>query len=226
MDNRFLQVFASSSILILASYSFVDAQTGNVPAGPRGSTEALIPVRDDVLNRSIIDATGRSVGTIKELVVDKGGRVHYVLAGDAKAAAAGEWLVVPYSALRRADDGDYILELPPDKLASAPRLAKDTLAPLNDDRWNRMAYAYYGQIYPGTLMQSFAQLDANSDGILSREEARHDRNLHANFQAADDNRDGRIDQSEFSAFEVSMGVIPQPINSAPVQSPRDTPPAR
>lgn len=49
--------------------------------------------------------------------------------------------------------------------------------------------------------EGFAQLDANGDGNISREEAQSDPRLAGQWDNLDSNRDGNVDQSEFSALE-------------------------
>lgn len=49
----------------------------------------------------------------------------------------------------------------------------------------------------GQPSAEFKRLDANGDGYLSPEEARKIRGFDKAFREADDNRDGRLDASEF-----------------------------
>ena len=60
----------------------------------------------------------------------------------------------------------------------------------------------------------FTQLDSNSDGQLSRDEAQGDPRLSSQWDNLDANRDGNVDESEFSAFEG---------NAPSQQSPQDRP---
>lgn len=46
----------------------------------------------------------------------------------------------------------------------------------------------------------FEQLDADQNGSISREEAASDQGLASNYDQADQNGNGKIDRSEFSAF--------------------------
>ena len=50
----------------------------------------------------------------------------------------------------------------------------------------------------------FQRLDRNHDGYISKKEAKADRILRKDWKCIDTNRDGRLDRSEFSAFENRM----------------------
>ncbi|WP_255516454.1 hypothetical protein [Luteimonas suaedae] len=52
----------------------------------------------------------------------------------------------------------------------------------------------------GQYRIDFAALDSNSDGHLSRSEARANASLSAEFDATDSNRDGRLSQEELSGW--------------------------
>ena len=47
----------------------------------------------------------------------------------------------------------------------------------------------------------FEEMDRDQDGYISREEAREHERLHDAWDAADTDRDGKVNESEFSAFE-------------------------
>ena len=47
----------------------------------------------------------------------------------------------------------------------------------------------------------FQNLDANHDGQISRDEIKNAPEISNNFSAADVNKDGKLDASEFSALE-------------------------
>lgn len=50
----------------------------------------------------------------------------------------------------------------------------------------------------------FNKLDTNQDGYISQDEAKADTQLSKNWSDADLNKDGKVEESEFSAFEISM----------------------
>lgn len=50
--------------------------------------------------------------------------------------------------------------------------------------------------------EMFKQLDTDQDGYISAEEAQAHGDLTSQWDSVDQNSDGQVDQSEFSAFEV------------------------
>ncbi|HZP12779.1 MAG TPA: hypothetical protein VFB36_10190 [Nevskiaceae bacterium] len=48
----------------------------------------------------------------------------------------------------------------------------------------------------------FGTLDKDHDGMVSKAEARKDKDLKGQFDTLDGNKDGKLDQSEFAQFEV------------------------
>jgi hypothetical protein len=47
----------------------------------------------------------------------------------------------------------------------------------------------------------FTKLDSDKDGMVSKKEASKNKNLTAKWDTLDTNKDGKLDQGEFSAFE-------------------------
>ena len=49
-----------------------------------------------------------------------------------------------------------------------------------------------------SILQQFSRLDANTDGHVTRNEARRDASLSGQFRALDRNRDGKLSPEEFA----------------------------
>ena len=52
-----------------------------------------------------------------------------------------------------------------------------------------------------TTQERFGKMDKNQDGYLNQMEIRQHKRLREEWNAADSDQDGRISESEFSAFE-------------------------
>lgn len=62
----------------------------------------------------------------------------------------------------------------------------------------------YAAEYTSATQEKFNKLDTNQDGYISQDEAKADSHLSQNWNAADPNNNGKINESEFSAFEEEM----------------------
>jgi Ca2+-binding EF-hand superfamily protein len=63
-----------------------------------------------------------------------------------------------------------------------------------------------------TYKETFKKLDTNNDGYISKDEAMADKELSKDWSNADKNRDGKLEESEFSAFEENMRSGEMPMN--------------
>lgn len=52
----------------------------------------------------------------------------------------------------------------------------------------------------------FTKLDADKDGMVSKKEAGKNKDLTAKWETLDTNKDGKLDQAEFAAFEGSSST--------------------
>lgn len=55
-----------------------------------------------------------------------------------------------------------------------------------------------------SAQEKFKNLDTNHDGYVSKEEAMSSKRLSQDWSKADTNKDGKLEESEFSAFEENM----------------------
>ena len=55
---------------------------------------------------------------------------------------------------------------------------------------------------------TFTKLDSDKDGMVSKKEASKNKDLAAKWDTLDSNKDGKLDQGEFAAFE-SGGSVPK-----------------
>lgn len=68
---------------------------------------------------------------------------------------------------------------------------------------------------PGTTQAMFDKLDKNHDGYISQEESKADTDLSMHWTAADKNKDGKLEESEFSAFELDRDIGTTPAQQNP-----------
>lgn len=54
---------------------------------------------------------------------------------------------------------------------------------------------------PGASGDTFTKLDADKDGMVSKKEASRNKDLASKWDTLDSNKDGKLDQGEFAAFE-------------------------
>lgn len=66
------------------------------------------------------------------------------------------------------------------------------------------SFAAVAETSAGTSGPSFKQLDKNTDGYISSEEAKGRESLVAEFSRADRNQDGKVSETEFSAFDTDQ----------------------
>jgi hypothetical protein len=57
-------------------------------------------------------------------------------------------------------------------------------------------------------VKMFEELDVDSDGYISKKEAMAQKSIEKNWKKADKDNDGRLDISEFSAFEAEGAYVP------------------
>ena len=58
---------------------------------------------------------------------------------------------------------------------------------------------------PSASGDVFGKLDADHDGMISKKESSKNKDLTAKWDTLDTNKDGKLDQGEFAAFEASSG---------------------
>lgn len=171
----------------------------------RQSTEQNTPLlyKLSVLSdREVQTPEGEQLGRISELVVDKSGQVKYAVLSHGGTLGIGEKMTaVSWDSLQIAEKGEYyVLNANKEQLANAPTFGEENW-PVNA-QWTPSAASLAGE--SGISQQTtFAELDKDKNGYLSKDEAESADELNAKFDLVDQNRDERIDRSEFSAFEAT-----------------------
>ena len=98
---------------------------------------------DDVVNLQ-----DEKLGTIEDIMLDVGsGRIAYAVLSFGGILGMGDKLfAVPWSAMTLdADRKCFVLDVPKDRLQSAPGFDKDHWPAMADQSWASQVYAYYNQ---------------------------------------------------------------------------------
>lgn len=61
----------------------------------------------------------------------------------------------------------------------------------------------------GASGETFTKLDSDKDGMVSKKEASKNKDLASKWDTLDTNKDGKLDQGEFAAFETGSGSTPK-----------------
>jgi len=77
----------------------------------------------------------------------------------------------------------------------------------------------FGEEVMSSTQATFNKLDTNQDGYLSQDEAKENIELSKAWSDADLNKDGRLEESEFSAFEETMDPAKTEPSKTPMVSP-------
>ena len=101
-----------------------------------------------MLGTKVANSKGESLGEIKEVVIDpRLGTVAYVVVSLGGFLGLGEKLfAVPFSALEfDALNNEYFLEIPRERLRTAPGFDPGHWPTMSDEKWNREVYGFYGR---------------------------------------------------------------------------------
>jgi sporulation protein YlmC with PRC-barrel domain len=119
------------------------------------ATDSALIASNRVEGTEVFDTTGKRVGSIKHLVVDKAsGRVVYTVASFGGILGMGtEEFTIPWNALRYDTRlGGYVTTITPDQLRDSPRFARSADADDDVRFWSDRAreqslYDHYGSPY-------------------------------------------------------------------------------
>ena len=101
-----------------------------------------------MIGTQVANSKGEKLGGIKEVVIDpRLGTVAYVVVSLGGFLGLGEKLfAVPFSALEYdALNNEYFLEIPRERLRSAPGFDPGHWPSMSDEKWNREVYGFYGR---------------------------------------------------------------------------------
>jgi sporulation protein YlmC with PRC-barrel domain len=101
----------------------------------------------ELLGKDIKNREDKDMGDISELALDlRTGRVAYAIVSFGGFLGIGDKLVaVPFQVLQPSGDGKYlVLDVPKEKLETAPRFDKGEWPDMDDENWGRQIHTFYG----------------------------------------------------------------------------------
>ena len=100
---------------------------------------------DNMIGKSVVNAKGDSLGTVKDFVLDDQGRINFAVVSHGGFLGIGATKVlVPYEALSFDGKGHFALNMTKDQLAAAPRFDEHNFTYFSDRTWTDQVYRYYG----------------------------------------------------------------------------------
>jgi sporulation protein YlmC with PRC-barrel domain len=105
------------------------------------------PVKaSSVIGTNVVNQKGDSLGDIKEIVIDpRVGKVAYAVVSFGGFLSMGEKLfAIPFGSFQyNVTKNEYVLDIPKERLESAPGFDPDKWPAMTEEKWNRDVYAFY-----------------------------------------------------------------------------------
>lgn len=116
---------------------------------PMSTTFTNAPVKaSNIMGTRVVNPMGESLGSVKEVVLDpRSGRVAYVVVSFGGFLTMGEKLfAIPFSAFDyNVTKNEYVLDVPKERLETAPGFDSNNWPSMAGERWNRDVYDFYGR---------------------------------------------------------------------------------
>lgn len=200
---------------------------------------------DSLDGTNVVNSAGDTIGEVEAIVRDNtSGRLHALVSvggflgiGDKKVTVPveelefqGDKLLAPVASTeeelksRTAYDDDSFADVPGEEIVEIGGSAGADIAASADLATDAdpVAGADVHAAPEEGAMVGFGTLDVNRDGYLSKDEAAENPTYAQEWDQIDRNSDGRIDESEFSAFEVQgSGELPRDPSSHGIEGSGD-----
>lgn len=180
----------------------LDRSLGQVKPAPAEERRA-----QDLVGTNIVDEAGSVIGEIKGIVRGKEtGVMHALVAAGGILGVGAKEVILPLDRLEPAGSGlTSTLASSAEQLKAQPAYVKSAYESVPDEQ--RVAIGAGGA--PRTAMPvQFGALDKNKDGFIEKDEATGQTVLIEEWSQVDSNRDNRVDQAEFAAFEAAGPMVP------------------
>lgn len=207
-----------------AADSQVAPMSANPSLGQVKPAETMEGMRaEDIVGTRIVDDSGDEIAEVKGIVRGKGtGTLHALVSVGGILGLGGKEVTIPLSAVELS--GSRLispLASTAEQLKAQPAYEASFYEAAPDEQKVKIGAVDAGA-QPGAAQEAaapFGTLDADRDGFLSMEEAKQSKELTDRWDSADRNRDNRLDQAEFAAFETADPMSPADGADAPGQSP-------
>lgn len=187
------------------------AQAPEVDPQPWDDESAEVQARNELMERTVREIQGEGVynpqgekiGSIDAIARNLQDRsVSAVISVGGFLGLGASEVAVPLGELRLEEERVVIsTAITADELKSQPAYEPGQYEELDRDLRLAEAEPTRGAEYGSGPSISFEDLDSDGDGYISKEEAADHPEVIENWQRYDTDRDGRLDEAEFSAFE-------------------------
>lgn len=196
--------------------------TAGAPSGPLGAGQDISPqlsemTAGEISGRPLLNASGDELGTVRTIARNtEDGSLNAIVGVGGFLGFGQRQVAVPLSEIQFQDNQlvTNMAETRSDLQNRAAPYSEDAFQAITEQ--TRISDAAMGTP-PGTAAApgqppsagmagiGFDNLDADSDGYISSQEAQQHDALSDQWASLDVNQDGRLDQAEFAAFAEQMG---------------------
>lgn len=162
----------------------------------------------DLLGKNVNDRAGKDMGEIDDIVVNmNNGKIHHaVLEFDQSWNLNDKLISLPMRAFTYPADKD-------DLVLNVDKAAIDTKRAFDKNRWpdlNDQNYVVDVDRYLTTVVRTapaataearFMRVDANSDGVITKNEANSDPSVKKAWKRLDKDKDGKVSRTDFLAYK-------------------------
>jgi hypothetical protein len=169
----------------------------------QGQQQLMSMTADEIKGKNVQSEQGQDMGSVDKIVKDQSNRIHAVISVGGVLGIGAEEIALPLEQLRVQGD-QLVAPISGDEEQLGQRYAyqedRYTEVEQTDVQLSQLAQAG-GGAQGGQSLPSFQELDQDNKGYLTQQDVQQHDQISNRFEQIDQNRDQRIDSSEFSAFE-------------------------
>jgi sporulation protein YlmC with PRC-barrel domain len=177
---------------------------GTSATGMEQSAQSKQKRADKISGTEVVNSAGKKIGEVEKVVRERGTSKDYAVVGVGGFLGIGEKEVtIPLRDLRM--EGEHLvapLASTEKELEARPAYEEKLYEEVPGEEMVSLGTTGKGK--GGAEGSSFAQLDIDGNGYLSKLEAKDDTRLTEEWSQIDTNHDERIDRAEFAAFETGV----------------------